>query len=95
LWNFRHGPGIAIEKVRWLWPPFFQRGAINLITGDPGIGKSTLICDIAATLTTGRPWPGESEWRPPCNVLLLNAEDRAEDTIVPRLIKQGADLNHV
>lgn len=85
----------TIEKKRidWLWQPYLQKGAINLITGDPGIGKSTLICEIAAALTRARCLPGQDCSNPPMNIWLMNGEDSAEDTITWRLDNQGADLN--
>jgi putative DNA primase/helicase len=50
--------------------------------------------DIAARITRGAAWPdfGKAEAG---NVLILSAEDEADDTIVPRLITLGADLSRV
>jgi hypothetical protein len=42
---------------RWLWPGRIPIGALTLITGDPGTGKSILALDIAARLTASLPWP--------------------------------------
>jgi len=89
----------AIHKIRvpWLWRPFFQRCAINVITGEPGVSKSTLVCEIAAILSTGRPWPGapDDERRDPMKVWLCNGEDAANDTIAWRLGNQGANPDNV
>lgn len=92
---FQRLSDIARTKVQWLWQPFFQRSAINLITGEPGVAKSTLVCEIAAILSTGRPWPGECTSRPPARVWICNAEDGAADTIAWRLGNQGADPDNV
>jgi hypothetical protein len=81
--------------IEWLWKPYLQRRAINLLTGDPGSGKSTIICDIAAALSRGRPLPGDSEPRSPCNTWIMNGEDAMNDTIAWRLDNQGADPNRV
>lgn len=88
---------IAKIRVPWLWQPFLQRSAINLITGEPGVAKSTLVCEIAAILSTGRPWPGEEadKRRPPAKVWLCNGEDGAADTIAWRLGNQGANPDNV
>lgn len=91
----RWAASIVKRPVRWLWEPFIQQGAINLITGDPKTGKSTIVCEIAARLSRGEPLPGQGQAAPPLRVWLLNGEDCAEDTIVWRLEKQGADLNRV
>lgn len=67
-----------------------------MLTGDPGIGKSTLVCEIIACLTTGRPLPGMVPGSiPPSECWILNAEDAADDTIVWRLDNQGADRSRV
>jgi hypothetical protein len=63
--------------------------------GEPGVGKSLLALDIVARLSSGRPMAQSSEARPPCNVLLLCAEDGAADTIKPRLEAAGADCSRV
>lgn len=87
------------RRIEWLWHPFIQKGAINLLTGGPGTGKSTIACDIAAALSTGRPLPGESDRqakeRGIRKTWLFNAEDDPEDTIVWRLDNQRADRTKI
>lgn len=85
---------IKAEPVEWLWRPWLQRGALNLLTGQPGVGKSTLTCELVAALTTGRALPGD-EPKPPVNCYVLNSEDAAGNTIKPRLLAQGADISRV
>lgn len=65
-----------------------------MIAGHPGLGKSQTAVYIAAAVSNGGAWPddGNAEMG---NVVILSAEDGAEDTIVPRLMAAGADLNHV
>lgn len=83
--------GIAKRPISWLWKPFLQQRAINVLTGDPGVGKSTVVCELMAALTTGRRLPGEIEDREPMNCWFMNCEDAADDTTVWRLENQGAD----
>jgi len=78
-----------------VWDGFLWAGKPTLLAGDPGLGKSMLTCDIAARVTTGAPWPTTSGTREPAEVVMLSAEDDAEDTVVPRLIAAGADLSRV
>ncbi len=85
---------IIREPVSWLWRPWIQRRALNLLTGEPGVGKSTLTCEIIAALSAGRALPGDAP-QPPINCWILNSEDAAGDTIKPRLEAQGADMNRV
>src|SRR3954466_15423127 len=49
------------EKVRWLWPDRIPLGRITLLVSDPGLGKSLLALDIAARISTGRPWPDQEQ----------------------------------
>lgn len=87
------------RRIEWLWHPFIQKGAINLLTGGPGTGKSTIACDIAAALSTARPLPGEdpetAKARGIRKTWLFNAEDDPEDTIIWRLDNQQADRSKI
>lgn len=82
------------ESVRWLWQYRVPFGKLTTVDGDPGLGKSTLMTEIAARATTGRPLPGGRSVEP-CGVVFLSAEDSLADTIRPRLEAAGADLSRV
>lgn len=83
------------ERVRWLWPGRLPIGKLVVIDGDPSTGKSTLTADLAARCSVGSEWPDGAPNERPRGVLLLSAEDGMADTIVPRLISAGADLERV
>lgn len=85
------------EPVRWLWPGRIPLGKLTVIDGDPGLGKSTMMADIAARVTTHGLMPdgSRSALEGPAGVLVLSAEDGAGDTIRPRLEAAGADLERV
>jgi hypothetical protein len=83
------------EQVSWLWKQRVAFGKLNLIAGDPGVGKSFITLDIAARGTTGRDFPDGAPGCPPIPVVVLSAEDGTADTIRPRLEAAGADLNLV
>lgn len=85
------------EEVRWLWPGYLPLGKLTVLDGDPGNGKSTLTCDLAARLSSGRAMPdgGASDRGGPAGVVLLSAEDGPADTIRPRLDAAGADVRRV
>jgi hypothetical protein len=83
------------RPVTWLWPGRLARGKLSVIDGDPEIGKSLITLDLCARITTGQSFPDGAAAIPPSNVLILNGEDGAEDTVVPRLRGLGADLDRV
>jgi len=80
------------QPIRWLWPQRFALGKLNLIAGDPGLGKSILTLDMAARVTRGETWPVDGTSAPLGSVLIVSAEDDPADTIIPRLMAAGADL---
>ena len=88
---------IQPAPVEWLWPGRVPFGAVTILDGDPGIGKSLITLDLASRASTGRPMPNEADGvvRPAAAVLLLNAEDDLARTIRPRLDAMGADLSRV
>jgi len=80
--------------VQWLWHPYIPFGKLSIIQGDPGEGKTTLALRLAAACSTGIPLPG-MEPMEPFNVIYQSAEDGMGDTIKPRLMEAGADLERV
>lgn len=87
-------PAAAVEpqEVRWLWCGRIPCATTTVLDGDPGLGKSTLSCDLAARVSRGRPMPDGSGGGEAAAVLLLSAEDDPAMTIRPRLERAGADL---
>ena len=86
---------ITPEPVEWLWPGRVAIGKQTLIAGEPGLGKSQIAIAMAAAVTTGGDWPCGEGHAPLGNVIVLQAEDGLADTVVPRLIAAGADLERV
>lgn len=86
---------VTAERVQWLWPGRIPRGKLTVIDGNPGVGKSTLTCDIAAHVTTGRTWPDGPNRLRPGAVLMLTSEDGLADTVRPRVELAGGDLSQV
>jgi hypothetical protein len=89
---------ITPEVVQWLWPGRLAIGALTNAVGLPDQGKTLLFCDLTGRLSVGSPMPPEPR-RPghvaPQRVLILTLEDSLSHTIVPRLMKAGADLTLV
>jgi AAA domain/DnaB-like helicase N terminal domain len=85
---------VEIERVEWAWNARIPLGKVTVFDGDPGLGKSALSLDIAARISTGTPMP-DGVPGVEGGVLIMNAEDGEADTIVPRLLAMGANLNRV
>jgi hypothetical protein len=85
------------RSIDWLWIGWIPKGYITLLAGETGAGKSTVLADIMARLTTGEPWPGDDSdaRRLPERVLWLGSEDSVEEMLVPRLIASRANLDNV
>jgi len=83
------------EPVRWLEEGRIALGKLTMIAGDPGLGKSFITLDMAARVTRGELPKSTGPLTDPGQVVLLNAEDDAGDTIRPRLEAMGADLTRV
>ena len=86
---------VAPERLQWLWPSRVAIGKQTLIAGEAGLGKSQILSAMAAAITTGGDWPCAEGRAPLGNVIILSAEDGVADTIVPRLMAAGADLQRV
>ncbi len=78
------------ERVEWLWKSRIALGKLNLLDGDPGLGKSAVTIDLAARVSAGLPWPDGSECEAG-GVVICSGEDGLADTIRPRLDAAGGD----
>src|SRR5438477_4479859 len=83
------------EELTWLWPKRIAAGKLTLIDGDPEQGKSLLTLDLAARVSSGKPFPDGHSPGEPASVLLIGSEDGLKDTVVPRLRAARADLSRV
>jgi hypothetical protein len=45
---------ITPQDIAWIWQPYIPRGMLVMLDGDPGIGKSMTLVQIAANLS--RSW---------------------------------------
>ncbi len=88
---------VQSTDVSWLWFPYIPRGKITLISADPGTGKTTFALYLAAAVSAGRPFWGQSEnaVRPPETVVYQTAEDGLADTIKPRLTPMEPDFTRI
>jgi hypothetical protein len=102
-----HGTPVVISMdtvmrtpVTWLWWPYLAIGKLTMVDGDPGIGKSLLMTQIAAALSKSYPLPdqdGKTTFATggPHVTVMLSTEDGLADTLKPRLEDAGADCSKV
>ena len=86
---------VQSTDVRWLWYPFIAIGKITLLQGDPGDGKSTMMMNLIAELSTGGKTPDGCKIGTPQKVIYQCSEDGVSDTIKPRLERCGADCSKI
>lgn len=84
----------ASRPVSWLWNQRIPVGKITVLGGDGGEGKSFLTMAMASAVTVGAQLPGGSI-PTPADVIVWNAEDDPDDTVLPRAQACGADLNRI
>jgi putative DNA primase/helicase len=88
------GSTIEPEPISWIMEGHLARGKVHILGGKPAAGKTTLAISIAAIVTTGGTLPDGSQCQPG-QVVIWSGEDDPKDTLVPRLIAAGADLDRV
>ena len=86
---------VQSTDVRWLWYPFIAIGKITLLQCDPGDGKSTMMMNLIAELSTGGKTPDGCKIGTPQKVIYQCSEDGVSDTIKPRLERCGADCKKI
>lgn len=91
---------VTIKEPEWLIPGYIPRYGITTLGGEGGTGKTSIICNITAAITTGNypffmdgvdiPFKGE-----PGKVLFFSAEDSWEYVLARRLKNNGADMSKI
>jgi hypothetical protein len=83
------------RNIEWLWWPFVPLREVTVIYGEGGVGKSTLIIDMAQRIVRGLAWPRfgreEEEYAPKGSVLMMTKEDDPSSIIRQRLHAAGAN----
>ena len=88
------------KDAHWLIPEYIPCGALTVMAGDGGTGKTTIWCNLAASISTGRkcffdPVPDEFVETEPRKVVFLSAEDSVEIVLKKRLREAGANMENI
>lgn len=86
---------VEYKETKWLWYPYIPAGAITLLFGNGGMGKSWITCSIAADLSQGRALPGMDRPLPPQKILMVSAEDDPGRIILPRMAALNANMDNI
>jgi AAA domain len=78
---------------RWVWKDWLLLGYLNLLIGNEGVGKGTLMCNLLAKVTRGT-LPGNL-YGEPSTVAIIGDEDSFDDVWAPRLVAAGVDQDRV
>ena len=91
-------PDVGMKPVEWLWYPVAPFGMVGTILGNPGVGKSFLLTDLGARVSSGRDLP---VYRKPTGktykgwVIYITSEGVPDKILKPRLHAAGADMENV
>jgi putative DNA primase/helicase len=78
------------EAQEWQWLYRIPKGALTLLAGPTGLGKSTALTDVAARVTTGKKWP-DGGVAPVGTVVYIGCEENISTTLGPRFDRCGGD----
>jgi hypothetical protein len=83
------------EKIRWLVPGLVPLGSITILDGAKAEGKSTVIYDWAARVTSDKPMPFSDGDPVSGGVILLQTEDDLGATVRKSIEMAGGDPSRV
>ncbi|CAN5770764.1 hypothetical protein BH23CHL8_BH23CHL8_08230 [soil metagenome] len=82
---------IRPRRIDWLWRGYIPLRKLTILDGDPGLGKSTMMIDIACRGSMGDSAPTGEPLGDAFTTIYVSIEDDPEDTIVPRVLRAGGD----
>jgi archaellum biogenesis ATPase FlaH len=86
---------VATEDLQWLFPNLIPLGSITTLDGSKAEGKSTLLYDLTARVTSGTPMPFSGNHTVTGGVIMLEAEDDLGTTIKKGIVAAGGVLDRI
>lgn len=84
---------IQREPIKWLWRDYIPLGMYTVLAGDGDTGKSAMLIDFCARVTSASMWPDGRGRAPRGRVILFNIEDNKRLILKARLEAAGVDLD--
>ncbi len=92
---------VVVNPIQWLLEPYIQIGAITILQGLPGIGKTSYVCWLASLVSKGIV-PDQNQisdqvvfkYTYPGNTLMLSGEDDP-GILKQRYLASGGDINRL
>lgn len=91
----RKGSELKPRAIEWMWQDRFPRAMLSLLAGHGGLGKTTVLLDIAARITKGERWPDGVGAAKQGSVIYFSGEDSAEHTLLPRFLASKGDPERI
>jgi len=82
------------RKIEWECEGWSARRKYHVVAGEGGVGKTSMMIDLAARRSRGANWPDGTPGVKG-RTLFVCSEDDAEDTIKPALRAAGADMSMI
>jgi hypothetical protein len=82
---------VRTRPIDWLWRGYIPLRKVTILDGDPGLGKSTILLDLASRGSIGGLAPTGEPLGDAFTSIYVTLEDDAEDTILPRVLRAGGD----
>jgi len=96
--DFSHsqrGDSVTAKRVTWEWKGRIRANALNIIDGDPGTGKSTLLTVMASTIANGGKFLRDPGTARPGTVLWMCTEEEYDTDVVPRWLANCGQLKNL
>jgi hypothetical protein len=85
---------VKAKNIEWLIHPVLAKGKLTIFHGEPGKGKSQASIYTAAEVSRGGTY-FDGQQIEEGEVLFITSEDEASDTLKPRLMACGANVNNI
>ena len=84
------GTSVKPREYEWLWRNWLLNGKLNLLVGEPAVGKSALMAYMVACALGHRTWPGATQRAAPGGYALwIGSEEDAAESLRPQLDALG------